>query len=58
MSSKKVVNTETVNMNIRIPVELRDAFVQICNSKDTTASREIRDHIRKYIARHSQQNLL
>lgn len=58
MSSKKTVNNETVNMNVRIPVELRDTFVQICNSRDTTASREIRDHIRKYIAKHSQQKLL
>jgi hypothetical protein len=55
MSSGK--NDEVV-MNIRIPRELRDTFISICKTKDTTGSREVREFMRKYIARHSQQKLL
>ena len=49
---------QIVNLNLRIPKELRDAFVAVCKSKDTTASRELREYIRKYIARNSQRNLI
>lgn len=58
MPSNKTVNTETVNMNLRIPAELRDTFIQACKARDTTASRELRDHMRKYIAKHGQQKLI
>lgn len=58
MSSKKTNSSETANMNLRIPIELRDVFVQICKDRDTTASRELREYIRKYVAKHSQQKLL
>ena len=53
-----MIEEETVNLNLRIPKELRDRFVSICKSKDTTASRELREYIRKYIAKNSQQKLI
>ena len=46
-----------VILNIRIDRELRDAFLAACKSRDTTVSRELRDHARKYVARHSQKEL-
>jgi hypothetical protein len=49
---------ENVILNLRLSKELRDTFVQVCKSRDTTASRELREHIRKYISKYSQQKLI
>ncbi len=46
-----------VSFTIRVEKNLRDAFVLACQSADSTASREIRQFMRQYIAKHSQQKL-
>lgn len=39
---------------IRINVEDRDQFLSLCELNDTTAARELRRFIRKYIAKKSK----
>lgn len=46
-----------IRMNIRVEESLRDAFVACCKAEDTTAARELRDHMRKYIAKHGQRRI-
>ena len=38
--------------------DLRDAFIDTCSDMDTSASRELRAYMRKYVAKHGQQFLL
>lgn len=47
----------SVNVNVRVDKNLRDAFVLSCQSMDSTASRELRHFMRQYVAKHSQQSL-
>lgn len=47
-----------VQFAIRVPKELKDAFVDACKSQDTTASRELRAIMSKYVKQHGQQRLL
>ncbi len=42
---------DTVKLVVRIEADLRDAFIETCQSMDTTASREVRRFIRKFLAR-------
>lgn len=46
-----------IRMNIRVEESLRDAFIASCQGQDTTAARELRDHMRKYVAKHGQRRL-
>jgi hypothetical protein len=39
---------------IRINVEERDQFISLCDQNDTTAARELRRFIKKYIAKKSK----
>jgi hypothetical protein len=38
--------------------DLKDAFVNSCIAMDSTASRELRQFMRKYLAKHGQQKLI
>lgn len=38
--------------------ELKDAFVNSCIAMDSTASRELRQFMRHYLAKHGQQKLI
>jgi hypothetical protein len=38
--------------------ELKDAFVNSCIAMDSTASRELRQFMRQYLAKHGQQKLI
>ena len=49
---------EIIQMTIKIPKELKEAFAECCKAKDTTVSRELREHIRRYVAKNGQQCLL
>jgi hypothetical protein len=40
-----------VKLVVRIEASLRDAFIEVCQDMDTTASREIRRFIRDFLAR-------
>lgn len=51
-------DTKEVQFAIRVPKELKDGFVDACKSQDTTASRELRAFMTKYIKQHGQQKLL
>lgn len=58
VGSKKSSETKEIRMNIRVDEALRDAFVASCQGQDTTAARELRDHMRRYVAKHGQGRLL
>ena len=40
---------------IRISKDERQAFVELCDELDTTAAREIRHFIRRFVAEHGQE---
>ncbi|NIY78469.1 MAG: hypothetical protein HWE33_11010 [Rhodobacteraceae bacterium] len=40
---------------IRLPKADRDEFVALCEDMDTSASRELRDHIRKFLKKNSKK---
>ncbi|MDG4583439.1 MAG: hypothetical protein P9E67_05040 [Candidatus Competibacter sp.] len=42
---------EDVKLVVRIEAGLRDAFIEACQEMDTTASREVRQFIRNFLAR-------
>ena len=43
--------SEDVNLTIRIPVELRDAFANICTVRGTNTSRVLRNFIATEVAK-------
>jgi hypothetical protein len=48
---------DEVKITIKLPKNLRDSFALACKSQDTTASRELRAHMSKYIKQHGQSKL-
>jgi len=42
--------------NFLIEPSLWETFRRVCEAQDTTASREIRQFIREYLRKHSQQD--
>lgn len=62
MSNKKRIsrkkNNETVVMQLRLPVDLRESFNLSCKNNDLTSSQVLRAYMRKYCAVNSQQKLL
>jgi antitoxin component of RelBE/YafQ-DinJ toxin-antitoxin module len=53
MSDKKVKsNAKNSQLIIRINDELKDSFISLCDDLDTSAAREIRHFIKRYIAEH------
>ena len=48
---KKSDKDEDVKLVVRIEAGLRDAFIEACQEMDTTASREVRQFIRNFLAR-------
>ncbi|AJE47761.1 hypothetical protein [Celeribacter indicus] len=40
---------------IRLPKTDRDAFVALCEELDTSASRELRNHIRKFLKKNKKK---
>lgn len=49
---KMKLNKKDSQLLIRISSEEREQFVQLCEQLDTTAAREIRQFIRKFIKKH------
>ncbi len=47
---KKKAKDEGVKLVVRIEADLRDAFINACQTMDTTASREVRRFIRTFLA--------
>ncbi|MCA0043256.1 hypothetical protein [Celeribacter litoreus] len=48
-------NKKDASLIIRLPKEDRDAFVALCEDMDTSASRELRDHIRKFLKKNAKK---
>lgn len=48
---------KTVQMVVKVPESLRDAFIKTCQELDTTASRELRDFMRAYVKKNGQRKL-
>lgn len=46
-----------VQLPIKLDSELKDAFISVCNSQDSTASQEIRKFMKSYIKKHGQHDL-
>jgi hypothetical protein len=54
-SDKAGKNRKDSQLIIRISQEDRDAFVELCDSLDTKAAREIRRFIRDFLDAHEQK---
>lgn len=52
---KRKKNKKDSQLVIRINGEERDAFVDLCDSLDTSAAREIRRFIKGFITEHNPQ---
>jgi len=51
------MDQKEVQFGIRVPNHLKEGFVEACKGQDTTASREIRAFMVKYIKQHGQKSL-
>lgn len=54
-SKEPDLSTKDSGMRIRIERELRDAFVQACQSQGLIASEVLRDFMRGFAAKHSTE---
>ncbi|SFJ05967.1 hypothetical protein [Celeribacter neptunius] len=48
-------NKKDSSLIIRLPKADRDDFVALCEEMDTSASRELRDHIRKFLKKNAKK---
>jgi len=51
----KKASKKNSQLVIRINGDERDSFVQLCEALDTSAAREIRHFIRRFIEQHSEE---
>lgn len=51
---KKKESTKTSQLVIRLEKDERDAFVDLCAELDTSAAREIRQFMRKFVKKHGK----
>lgn len=51
---KKATKSKDAQLIIRVSKEERKAFIDLCESLDTSAAREIRRFMREFIARHGE----
>ena len=51
MVKKKQNSEEEVMMSVKLPRHLRDRFSAACKSRDSSASRELREFMRKYLSK-------
>ncbi|MDJ0628600.1 MAG: hypothetical protein QNJ44_10110 [Rhodobacter sp.] len=51
---KKKSSKKNSQLVLRLDQEERDAFVQLCKDMDTSAAREIRRFIRRYLKEHGE----
>jgi uncharacterized protein (DUF4415 family) len=50
--SNKSFKPEKVQMVLRIDADLRDQFIEACQELDTSASREVRKYIKKFLKKY------
>jgi hypothetical protein len=48
---------KTVMLTIRVPEGLRDRFLELCRNEDTTAAREVRSFLKKFVNERQQGEL-
>ena len=46
-----------INLTIRVPAQMRDAFIAACQANDVTASQVLRAAMRSYLERNAQSAL-
>lgn len=51
---KKAVKSKDAQLIIRVSKEERKAFIDLCESLDTSAAREIRRFMREFVASHGE----
>jgi len=51
------MSEKQVQIVIKLPLPLREAFVKTCKDMDSNAAREVRGFMREYIAKNSQKTL-
>ena len=52
------MSNKIVTLGVDMDESLRKNFIRCCRDNDTSASREIRQFIRKYLQQHGQRKLL
>ena len=52
MPKKKKKSTKDAQFVLRLDREIRDRFVELCQELDTTAAREIRRFIKRFIRKY------
>jgi hypothetical protein len=48
---------KTVMLAVRVPESLRDRFLELCRSEDTTAAREVRNFLKSFVNARQQGEL-
>lgn len=58
MPSKKKVDVDPeIAFSFRVHKSLRDSFSAACKNVDTSASRELRMHMKNFVKKYGQDNL-
>jgi hypothetical protein len=52
------MNTKDAGMRIRVERELRDSFVQACQSQGLVAAEVLRNFMRSFAAKHSSEQAM
>ncbi|WP_235201746.1 hypothetical protein [Vibrio fortis] len=55
-TKKNKANAKDSQLIIRINSELKDNFISLCDDMDTSAAREIRQFIKRFVADHESEN--
>ena len=55
--SKDKKKNKDAQLVLRLDRELRDRFVRACKDLDTTAAREVRRHIKRFLKRYEKGEL-
>ncbi|KAB0288786.1 hypothetical protein F2Z80_15435 [Vibrio fortis] len=55
-TKKNKANAKDSQLIIRINSELKDNFISLCDDMDTSAAREIRQFIKRFVAEHESEN--
>lgn len=55
-TKKNKANAKDSQLIIRINSELKDNFISLCDDMDTSAAREIRRFIKRFVAEHESES--
>lgn len=55
-TKKNKANAKDSQLIIRINSELKDNFISLCDDMDTSAAREIRQFIKRFVVEHESEN--